>query len=404
MVNYQTPAAMSSIPSGRVGPSPSWGGPAPSGGASGGAFLGILANKLSNRAQSGSTALQNYERYALQSAARSALSYERVGKCLRVPTSSEVQIHKTLASNTFHFQNLQTCGSIWHCPCCAAKISERRKNEVQAAISSHEAIGGQVFLLTLTLPHHINMSLKWVLETLLKAHKAFEQDRSYREGFKLTSGLVGKIRGLEVTYGANGWHPHLHMLLFVNEIQKIKSVEQDLLAIWQKVVVKQGFDEPNHHGLTLENGEKAAKYVGKWGLEHEMAKSHIKRSREGFTPFDLLRTIVGTYSGNGKNVDVFDAVNLFREYGKTFKGRRQLVWSNGLRDRFHLGKEKTDEEIADQVDESTSFFSSISLSIWRFILSQDNRGEVLAICEQGLDAFHDYIIEMMEQAGELGEA
>lgn len=373
------------------------------GGVGEGAFLGIIANKPSNRAQSGFTALQRYERYALQSAARSALADERVGKCLRVPISSEVQIHKTIATNTFHYQNLQTCGSIWHCPCCAAKISEKRKNEVQAAISLHETNGGQVFLLTLTLPHHINQSLKWVLGTLLKAHTAFEQDRAYREGFKVTSGLVGKIRGLEVTYGANGWHPHLHMLLFVNQIQKIKEVEHDLLTIWQKVVVKQGFNEPNHHGLTLENGEKAAKYVGKWGLEHEMAKSHIKRSREGYTPFDLLRVIVGSYTGNGKNADCFDAVNLFREYGKTFKGRRQLVWSKGLRDRFNLGKEKTDEEIADQVDEATALFAKIPLGAWRLILSQEKRGEVLAICEQGLDALYDYVIELHEQCGELGE-
>jgi hypothetical protein len=368
------------------------------------AFLGITANKRSNGSQSGFTALQRYERYALQSAARSALADERVGKCLRVPTSSEVQIHKTLASNTFHFQNLQTCGSIWHCPCCAAKISERRKNEVQAAITAHEGNGGQVFLLTLTLPHHINMPLKWVLGTLLDAHDAFERDRAYREGFKAESGLIGKIRGLEVTYGANGWHPHLHLLLFVNEIQKIKEVELELLTIWQKVVVKKGFDEPNHHGLTLENGEKAAKYVGKWGLEHEMAKSHIKRSREGYTPFDLLRVIVGTYAGNGKNADVFDAVNLFREYGKTFKGRRQLVWSKGLRDHFALGKERTDEEIADEVDEATALFTSIPLATWRLILSQDKRGEVLAVCEQGEDAFFDLMIEIHEQAEERGEA
>lgn len=371
----------------------------------GGAFLGITANKPSNRTQSGFTALQRYERYALQSAARSAIPGERVGNCLRVPTSSDgVTIHRTLASNTFHFQNLQTCGSIWHCPCCAAKISERRKNEVQAAITAHEGNGGQVYLLTLTLPHHINQSLKWVLATLLKAHTAFKQARAYREGFKVSSGLIGEIRGLEVTYGANGWHPHLHLLLFADEIQNLKSVQQDLLTIWQKVVVKQGFNEPNHHGLTLENGEKAAKYVGKWGLEHEMTKSHIKRSREGFTPFDLLRVIVGTYAGTGKNVDCFDAISLFREYGKTFKGRRQLVWSKGLRSRFNLGEEKTDEEIADQVDEATALFASIPLPTWKQILALDKRGEVLSVCEQGLDAFLDYMIEISELEGKFDDS
>lgn len=217
----------------------------------------------------------------------------------------------------------------------------------------------------------------------------------------MQSGLIGRIRGLEVTYGANGWHPHLHLLLFVDRVADLKKTEYDLLLIWKKVVMKQGFDEPNHHGLTLENGEKAAQYVGKWGLEHELTKGHIKRSREGFTPFDLLRVIVGTYAGSGKNVDVFDAVNLFREYGKTFKGKRQLVWSNGLRKMLHLGNEKTDEEIADQVDEETALFAKIPLNVWRVILSKDKRGETLAICEHGIESFYDYCIELMEDTGEM---
>lgn len=363
------------------------------------AFLGITANKPSIRSQSGFTGRQRYERYALQSAARSALTTERVGKCLRVPTSNTVDIHKTVATGTFHYQNLQTCGSVWHCPCCAAKISEKRKVEVQAAIAGHEANGGRVYLLTLTLPHHINQSLKRVLKTLLAAHTAFRQARAYREGFKVQNCLVGEIRSLEVTYGANGWHPHLHLLLFSNEIAELKHVEHELLTIWQKVVVARGFDEPNHHGLTLENGERAAQYVGKWGLEHEMTKGHIKRSREGFTPFDLLRVIVGTYAGTGQNVDAFDAVNLFREYGQTFKGRRQLVWSKGLRQRFALGEEKTDEELADQVDEQTALFAQIPLATWRVILSHDKRGEVLAACEKGMDAFYDLLIELSEGDG-----
>lgn len=369
----------------------------PCGGVGENAFLGITANKCHNPTQSGFTAVSRYEKYALQSAARSVFPSERVGNCLRVPTSCEsVDIHKKISTGNFHYQNLQTCGSVWLCPCCAAKISEKRKSEVQQAINCHEANGGQVLLLTLTLPHRLNQSLKVVLNTLLKAHRLFEKGRPYNEGFKVQTGLIGRIRGLEVTYGANGWHPHLHLLLFVDRVADLKQAEHQLLTIWKKVVMKQGFDEPNHHGLTLENGEKAARYVGKWGLEHELTKGHIKRSREGFTPFDLLRVMVETYAGNGKNVDVFDAVNLFREYGKTFKGKRQLVWSNGLRKMLHLGTEKTDEEIADQVDEETSFFAKIPLNVWRVILAKEKRGEVLAVCERGHDALYDYIIDIMD--------
>jgi hypothetical protein len=109
------------------------------------ASLGIYAKYSSKPNSCASTVGQKYERYALQSAARSSLPSERVSKCLRVPTAPTVDIHQTIVTGTFHFQNLQTCGSVWHCPCCAAKISEKRKNEVQQAITSHVSTGGEVF-------------------------------------------------------------------------------------------------------------------------------------------------------------------------------------------------------------------------------------------------------------------
>ena len=37
---------------------------------------------------------------------------------------------------------------------------------------------------------------------------------------------------------------------------------------------------------------------------------------------------------------------MFRTYAQTFKGRRQLYWSNGLRDSLALAEQATDEEIA----------------------------------------------------------
>src|SRR5664279_1636637 len=120
-----------------------------------GAVLGIIANNSPIRSRSGSTDLRKFERYATQAAARSILPMERINNCLRVPTAPTVDIHRTLATNSYHFQNLQTCGSVWVCPCCAAKISERRKNELKAAVISHESTGGKVYLLTLTLPHRI---------------------------------------------------------------------------------------------------------------------------------------------------------------------------------------------------------------------------------------------------------
>ena len=35
------------------------------------------------------------------------------------------------------------------------------------------------------------------------------------------------------------------------------------------------------HGLDLADGTYADQYIGKWGVEHEMTKGHIKKGKEG---------------------------------------------------------------------------------------------------------------------------
>jgi hypothetical protein len=93
---------------------------------------------------------------------------------------------------------------------------------------------------------------------------------------------------------------------------------------------------------------------------------------------------------------------LFKEYAQEFKGKRQLVWSDGLRDLFDLGREETDEEIAVRQDETAVKFASIPLGVWKVILKQKKRGQVLEVCAKGQDALYDYIIGLMENAGEIG--
>jgi hypothetical protein len=43
-----------------------------------------------------------------------------------------------------------------------------------------------------------------------------------------------------------------------------------------------------------------------------------------------------------------DELDLWREYERGSKGRRQIGWSRGLRDRLGIGVEATDEEIAEE--------------------------------------------------------
>ena len=94
------------------------------------------------------------QRFALQSVARSILPTSRTAKCMRIRTGrTDVQVWKSKAHHTTSYGGLQTCGSVWACPVCAAKIAERRRVELLDAMEMHKAQGGVVSLLTLTTPH-----------------------------------------------------------------------------------------------------------------------------------------------------------------------------------------------------------------------------------------------------------
>jgi hypothetical protein len=77
------------------------------------------------------------------------------------------------------------------------------------------------------------------------------------------------------------------------------------------------------------------------------------------------------------------AGRLWVQYAVNFKGERQLRWSNGLRARLGLEKEKTDEEIAIEQEEIAIILSSLTTGAWRIVLANDARGELLEVASRG---------------------
>jgi len=70
-------------------------------------------------------------------------SFERFLNCHRLrrrtPDGGEVSmvdLRRSKLSDALYYAGLQTCGSPWACPLCSAKISERRREEVQQAIDA----------------------------------------------------------------------------------------------------------------------------------------------------------------------------------------------------------------------------------------------------------------------------
>lgn len=329
----------------------------------------------------------------------------RLESCCRVPVPVIVngEVVKMMSESRtvsilkndedYSFGGLMHCGSVWVCPECASMITEYRRNELKIAHENALAQGLQVSMLTLTVPHYAKDSLKDVLDGISSSLRKLKNRRAFKKVAK-EIGLVGDIRTLEVTYGENGWHPHFHILLFtksvLNDLELI-SLQENLLLQWQSACVSSGLPLPNSHGLDLVNGAHASAYVTKWGIEEEMTKGHLKQGiKEGHvSPFGLL----DLYDQGDEN-----AGRKFQEFAKVFKGKRQLVWSKGLRELLKVGEQKPDEEIIAEMENSYKEVMKISYPDFQQILKYEKEVEFLClVCPQGEEAIRAFIDDLYHQ-------
>jgi len=299
---------------------------------------------------------------------------------MRRAHSPQSGINLIKAKSNVHYAGLMTCGSIWVCPVCAAKISERRRTDMKLLVAQARLRGYTVLLLTQTVPHYSNQALKPLLSHFAQA-RSLQRHRGSWKKIVDRFGIMGTVRALEVTHGENGWHIHTHELLFIAPGHNINPamVSAYILPTWQRACVSAGLGEPNKHGVDVKDGSAASDYIGKWGIEEEVTKSHIKQGRaDSQTPFDFLRDYLATGDE--------DAADLFRDYAKAFRGKKQLTWSRGLRDHFDLEEELTDEEIAEKKIEDGILLGNIDMDQWRLILKHDKRGQILQIAKDS--GFH----------------
>ena len=294
---------------------------------------------------------------------------------LRIDRNNPIEVYKAIKFNNAAYGNLQTCKSVWVCPICASKITERRRVELAEGVKNWQ---GRILLLTLTLQHRSNESLELIVTSLLNAYSNKVTRGKFWDNLTRNFGIVGTIRTLEVTWGDNGFHPHLHILLFSERNQiDYEALHKRLYEKWEHSLHSIGrYTNQKAFNLQFSN-EAIANYVTKWGeidsnnnwdISHEMAKSPVKVARNGgYTPFAMLEE---SMLGNEK----FGL--LFQEYAKYMKGKQQLRYSKGLKELLGI-TEKSDEEICNEKIEQAYLFMVLSRGQWKQILGNDIRGELL---------------------------
>ena len=275
-----------------------------------------------------------------------------------------------LNNGVAHMTGLVTCGKIHLCPVCSAKIRAARSEEIDTVTAAWQAAGHGLAMMTLTLRHYRRMPLGSTRQRNRHGLVAIQHDAwigafGSRAGklwrhLQDDHGVVGYVRVWECTVGGDhGWHPHFHVLLFLDRPwseDRRAAFEGAARARWVRSVERAGGYRPNDRGCTVTtpapgDDQQFARYLFKnqdgkarferWAPGAEMARGDLKRGRQGSRmPFEVAE---GAVAG------LADDVPLWHEYEYAAYGIRAMYWSNGLRallaDLVDLD-DRTDDEIA----------------------------------------------------------
>lgn len=296
---------------------------------------------------------------------------KRVARCGAHAVGAQVGVRSN--GESAGFAGLETCGSVWACPVCSHKIAAARAHEVAAAVRGWQATGGRVAFLTLTMRHSKGQRLASLWDDGVSyAWSKATSGRGWVSD-KATHGVAGWVRVIEVTHGANGWHVHVHCLLFLEglEVEPVEFLGAQMFTRWRDALVRKGFEAPlsSYGGLDIrlvgagqgdEMGDYFAKqtYAPDLGAGWELAGGSGKRGRGGNrTPFGLLLAVVE--EGDA------EALDLWHEWEKASKGRRQMTWARGFRASLDLEAERTDQELAEAAELEGEVLVLIPAKEWR---------------------------------------
>jgi hypothetical protein len=322
---------------------------------------------------------------------------KRARECGRVccsPDGVTVRVSTDVAGvRSAGFGGLSSCASVWACPVCSATIANARQVEIQGAVSEWTRRGGRVIFMTATMRHRKGQGLAFLWDSLTDAKHSMlsgrgwqNEQRTWGQPFPRTI-LSGKRKGevvwdsripsislVEVTYGEEGWHVHLHALLFVSgrtDPAAVDLLKASMFARWKASLAKKGLTPSDKYGMEahLVDGRNAAEKLGRYFAKNEyvpvseadiraasmeVARGDMKNGKYGNrTPFGILAGLVlVTSSGALDGLTAEDVIRdeaIWHEWERESTGRRQIAWTVGLREYLAraLPAEASDQEIVD---------------------------------------------------------
>lgn len=389
---------------------------------------------------------ENFSRYELRQVHQDLFATsEAESQCGRAPAPRRGGFHnpeiRRDADGRCWTWGVRVCGNAWKCATCAPRVARRKGEELQAAIEDHRQAGGSVYMLTLTLPHHAGHRCEDVRDAVLKSWSYLLGSSPWkRQAARIQ--YVGVVRSLETTHGPNGWHWHVHAVLFLDgtlqeeELADCYRWDPDheqgagpdqkwrpsllcwMRDRWARRVrtwyfdregelarmnlnrgnhlpdhLEEAFGEPSrHHGVRLQAGDRGAGwYVTKMGLGRETTGLAEKKGRTGHrTPFQILHDVCNSWSTRD--------VRLWREYVAATEGKAHVYWSSEVRKRYR-DKEEDQIELGLEEAEEAELVVEVDADLWREAVRHDTDAPTRMVQEAergGASAVVQYLSRLID--------
>jgi hypothetical protein len=331
-------------------------------------------------------AVRRQQRWAIRAvASQDPDTAERQRKCGVVTLGAGVQIR---VKDGAYFCGLTTCGSVWLCTVCSAKIRATRADELVRGLDAHYDAGGAVHLLTMTVAHDRADRLRRLLGVEAAGWKLITNGGAWTR-LKRATGLAGWVRAVEITEGdEHGWHPHFHILILTDaelDAAGLAALKLHMTSRWSKACEAAGLRPPHPvHGVDFRPniarlGDELARYCAKvqeWGVEQEITRGDLKSGRSrSRVPFEILRD----YQERGELEDR----DLWFEYVRAVKGLSAIRWSRGLKPRLLPGDDEKSDDEAAQIEANGELLGEMTVHVWRRVVIARLEIAVLEAAEDG---------------------
>lgn len=291
-------------------------------------------------------------RYRLRAYLRRVTNHKRLKSC-GLPLGNSLMVR--LKGNVHHYAGMSTCGSGWVCPVCAAKIRFHRAEEASRAVVAALDKGMGALFVTRTIPHAAEDRLEVTLNLIAEGRRYVVNQKAVKAA-RANAGYAGGIASKEITYGANGYHPHTHDIEFYSRelsLADFGALSNAYYECLNRFYSLHGFEGlSRQHGVRVEQvqlgGEALARYVAKLQAgsdlrlytAHELTRSDLKHGRGGsLMPFDLISEFFETGD--------MDLLDLWHEYERETVYKSVIRFTKGLRGLLLPNEaEVTDEELA----------------------------------------------------------